>query len=95
MKIVSHNQLEVDDEFIKICKLIEIDRKTDDEWSKIESSDMFQSEKYCGGYESIEQEFCFSYFAPEGREWWFQVSIEDVHKIVAGELRYLDLHEPL
>lgn len=94
MKIVSHKQLDVDDELIAICKKIQSENKTDKLWSEVESSDMFQSPKYCGGYESVEQEFCFSYFSEEDKEWWFQLSLDDVGMIVEGRLKYLDLFAP-
>lgn len=54
---------------------------------------MFQSDKYCGGYESLIQEFCFSYYSNEDREWWFQLSLVGVARVVGGELKYLDLLE--
>lgn len=95
MKIITDkNQLKIDDEFISICREIVSENKTDDEWSEIESSDMFQTKKYCGGYESAEQEFCFSYYDTKGKEWWFQVNLPDISEISKGELKYLDLNEP-
>lgn len=94
MKIISHPQLEIDDEFISICRQIKSEGKSNEEWSAIESSDMFQSAQYCGGYEGIEEEFCFSYFGKSGKEWWFQLSLLDIESVIDGKLRYLDLNEP-
>lgn len=87
-------QLAINEELIKICREIEAENKTDDEWSEIESCDQFQSESYCGGYDGIEQEFTFSYFDKLGKEWWFQFSLPQVSEMLGGTLQYLDLNEP-
>jgi len=94
MKIVSHKQLRVDEDLKQICRLIIAENKTDDQWSKIESDDMFQTGPYCGGYSGIEQEFWFSYYDSEKKEWWLGFNIIDAKRIEAGELQYLDLIEP-
>lgn len=94
MKIIEHKQLEIDNDLISLCKEIDAEGKTDDEWSEVESCDMFQSEKYCGGYDAIEQGFWFSYYDPSGKEWWFEITTASIPKIISGTLQYLDLHEP-
>jgi len=94
MKIKSsHPQLEVDQEFIEICQQILGENKSFEEWDELESDDMFQSQKYCGGYDATEQAFTFSYFERSGKEWWFQVPYEDIASICNGELKYFDLRE--
>ena len=60
MKIQSAPQLEVDEELKNICRQILNENKSHKEWDEIESDDMFQSPKYCGGYDAAEQEFTFS-----------------------------------
>jgi len=94
MKIRTHKQLRVDDELRGICRSILIEEKTDDDWSQIESDDMFQVGSYVGGYSAIEQEFWFSYYDTENKEWWFGFSLYDASRIADGELQYLDLLEP-
>lgn len=94
MKIVEHNQLQVDDELKSICREIQSESKIDDEWAEIQSCDMFQTKKYCGGYDAIEQSFWFSYYDKNESEWWFEISLSQIRKIVDGELNYLDLYEP-
>ena len=95
MKIVTDRpQLEIDGELVEICREIFAEGKTDDEWSEIESCDMFQSSHYCGGYDGVEQEFSFSYFEISEKEWWFQLPLADVKKVIEGELKYIDLSEP-
>ena len=94
MKIESsHRQLEVDQEFMEICQHILGENKSFEEWDEIESDDMFQSQKYCGGYDATEQVFTFSYFESSGKEWWFQVSYEDIASVCNRGLKYLDLRE--
>lgn len=43
----------------------------------IESSDMFQTKNFCGGFDAIENEFCFSYYNDD-KEFWFQLSLNDI-----------------
>lgn len=51
---------------------------TADQWGERESSDMFQSAHFSGGFDATEMEFLFSYFPAEGGEFWFGVSLDDV-----------------
>ncbi|MBN1906327.1 MAG: hypothetical protein JW927_14645 [Deltaproteobacteria bacterium] len=94
MKIIEQKQLKVDDELLSICNKIHAEGKSDEEWAEIESCDMFQSPKYCGGYDATEQGFWFSYYDQNKKEWWFEITTESLNKIIKGELQYLDLYEP-
>jgi len=95
MKIHTNRpQLKVNDEFKEICKKILDENKSFSEWEKIESDDMFQSIHFCGGFDGIEQEFSFSYYDPNDKEWWLQLPLEEVQKVYNGELLYLELIEP-
>lgn len=80
----------VDDEFKSICQTILNERKCVAEWAEIESDDMFQTQKYEGGFDADEGEFCFSLHG-SGQEFWFQVSLEQVRKITQGEVTTLDI----
>jgi hypothetical protein len=74
----------VTDEFLTLCQEI-IDRKLSIEgWRLIESSDMFQSSSFSGGFDAIEDAFCFSYFDENGKEYWFQIDLAEVEQIVDG-----------
>ncbi|MCA9117824.1 MAG: hypothetical protein KDA79_22290 [Planctomycetaceae bacterium] len=79
-----------DDPFRDICQQILDQNKTPDEWSEIESDDMFQHGPYCGGFDATEGEFCFSLYREDG-EFWFQVSLEQVRQIVGGRLKYVTI----
>ena len=94
MKIQTHKQLRVDDELRGICQSIISKVKSDEDWLKIESDDMFQVGPYEGGYSGIEQEFWFSYIDPDSKEWWFGFSLPDAKRIAEGNLLYIDLIEP-
>ncbi len=95
MKILrDRDQLTVDEELVEICRRITSEGKTEDEWAEIESCDMFQSEHYCGGYDAIEQLFCFSYYSSSGKEWWFHFTLDEASHVVNGPLKYLDIYEP-
>ena len=83
--------LTIDGEFRKICSEIALEDRAIDEWSQIESDDMFQSRHYEGGFDADEREFCFSYFSSDGVEYWFQVSLEQVKEIAAGSVNSLEV----
>ena len=70
-------QLEIDSELSGIFEEIRARKLTLEEWSKAESSNEFQTAHYCGGFDTIELEFCFSYYDDQGQEYWFQNSLEE------------------
>jgi hypothetical protein len=74
----------VTDELMDIFRKIESERKSIDEWAEVESDDMFQSESFVGGFDADELAFCFSYFAVGGHEYWFQITLSDIERILAG-----------
>ena len=75
-------KIQVTNELIDTFREIARENKSDDEWALIESDDMFQSLHYCGGYDATERAFCFSYFPHEGSEYWFQLTLDELRKIV-------------
>ena len=82
---------EIDELFIEICQQILAENKSLEEWYEIRSCDMFQNEKYCGGFESMEDEFTFSLFDENGCEFWFQLTLEDINSIVKGIKSTVDI----
>lgn len=84
-------KLQISNEFRNICQEIVSEKKTPEEWAEIESDDMFQSQMFCGGFDADEMEFCFSYYSPEGREFWFQLAPSDVHAVADGKIHHLEL----
>lgn len=78
-------------EFLSLCNDI-LDENLDlENWRLIESSDQFQTDNYCGGFDAIENEFTFSYYDEEKKEYWFQLSLEDVQKVRDGEIVEVEL----
>ena len=83
-------RIELGQELLEILKAIQSEGKTSEEWEEIQSDDMFQSERFIGGYESIEDGFCFSYYDDNQDEYWFQFTLEDVERILSGDLKVLE-----
>ena len=73
-----------DEELRGLCRAILREDLTESEWAERESDDMFQSERYSGGYDAEEHAFCFSRYEPGGQEMWFQVSLAEVQQIANG-----------
>lgn len=84
--------LKVDKKLKEICSEILKQNKTLEEWRDIESSDMFQNETYNGGFDAIEDEFCFSVYIKE-KEYWFQISLSDVDEIMYGKIKIIEISE--
>jgi len=80
----------IDDLFKEICKVIVSENKSLEEWIKVESDDMFQNDKYIGGFDADEMEFCFSMYE-NNSEYWFQVSLDDINNILNGNKNIIEL----
>ena len=93
MNILTHKQIQADDDIRVICRQIVEEGKNNNEWDEIESDDMFQSGPYVGGYDATEQEFWFSYYDPDGIEYWFGFSLEIATKIALGDEYYFDIRK--
>ncbi len=85
--------LEVNDELKAICEKIEIENLSLEDWRETESGDEFQSEHFCGGYDADEDAFCFSYYDANKVEWWFQITLDEVHRIQRKELINVEARE--
>ena len=82
--------IQIDDSLYKICHYINSMNKDVDEWSKIESSNYFQIGHYCGGFDSIENAFCFSYYK-DNKEFWFQLSLDKIKNILHKEIDKIEV----
>jgi hypothetical protein len=87
------HKVKVEKDFRKICEQIIDENKSIHEWCEIESDDMFQNGNYIGGFDATEEEFCFSYFFNE-KEYWFQLSIDEIKKIIDNRILYIEITEP-
>ena len=84
-------ELTIDSEFRSICQEIVAENQTEEEWAEVESDDMFQSENYVGGFDADEEAFCFSYYAPDGQEYWFQFTLDEAKAVTAGETPVIEI----
>lgn len=86
-------KIKVDKEFLEICNKILSSNRTLEEWAECDISDMFQTENYCGGFESLENEFTFSYYGL-GQEYWFQLSLDEIKLIYDGKNTKISVRPP-
>ena len=61
----------IDAELRAICADILAEGLDEAGWAAVEADDAFQTARYVGGFDADEGAFCFSYYAPDGREFWF------------------------
>ncbi|GGZ94477.1 hypothetical protein [Algibacter mikhailovii] len=83
----------IDSEFIEICRQIIKENLDLCDWELVESSDQFQTEKYCGGFDGIENEFTFSYFNEYRDEFWFQLSLSDIKKVEKVIIKEIEIRK--
>lgn len=76
-----------------ICAAIVGERKTAEEWAEMESDDMFSEGSFAGGYDADESAFCFSFFATDRKEYWFQFTLDEARRIADGGDVPLDARE--
>lgn len=74
----------IPDEIMPVLEQIAHDDKNENEWALTESKDMLQTEHFTGVFDSMEHVFCFSY-RDGGDEYWFQLSLDEVGRIVDGK----------
>ena len=86
--------INIDSEFIKILEEIKSENKSVAEWKETESSDMFQSKNYCGGFDGVENKFTFSYYDEDSKEYWFEVSLLEIEEILRGEIIEVQIRRP-
>lgn len=84
-------KLVVNKELLEIFKNILNRNLTLDEWKEIESSDEFQTENFCGGFDATEEEFCFSFYDSTKKEYWFQKSLKEINEINNGKVTEFDI----
>ena len=76
--------------FFDICRRIVLENKTIEEWAEIESDDMFQKGNYEGGFDATGMEFSFCVYIND-IEYWFQLTLDSVHKIYSNELTEIEI----
>lgn len=76
-------EIPIESELVMICREIKDKALSIEQWSEIESDDLFQTSQYTGGFDADEKEFCFSYFSDDV-EYWFQLDLKLAQKISEG-----------
>ncbi len=79
-------KIELSKELKEICQKILDENKTITEWKKNESDDMFRTKSFVGGFDSTENAFCFSFYDEKGKEFWFQMTLEEIIKAAQGKI---------
>ena len=77
--------LALDEEMAAHLKEIVRIGKSKNEWADIESCDQFQSDHYCGGFDASDMAFTFSFFAEDGREFWFYFDLAIVSQALNAD----------
>lgn len=85
-------ELTIMEEFQDICTQIVTENKSEQEWSEIESTDMFQTRSFLGGFDATDQVFSFSYFDEQKKEFWFYLTLEEVEEVAKGLKHSIQLH---
>lgn len=70
-------------ELLRILSEIRAMELSDAGWAERESSDMFQTQHLCGGYDADEEAFWFSYFPDDGGEFWFAITLAEATSAVS------------
>ena len=83
-------QIPANEELRQICQAITSKGLSAEQWAEIESSDMFQSTSFCGGFDADEQAFLFSWYADTQSEYWFQLSIAEAKGIASGDVPHIE-----
>jgi hypothetical protein len=84
----------IDDRLFTICGKIVDENLTEDEWSKVESDDIFQDAHYVGGFDGTESAFCFAYTDENNAEFWFQLTLSEVKDICAKRMSFVRVRPP-
>lgn len=78
-------------EFRAICASIIAQQRSLAAWRKNEADDMFQGERFCGGFDATEDAFCFSYYDSDRREFWFQLTLDEVASVADEKLQSISI----
>lgn len=83
--------LTVTEELLSIFREIRSENKCLSDWALIESDDTFQTDHFIGGFDATENEFCFAYRPNADEEFLFQLSLDEIHRILKAEKGEIEL----
>ncbi len=73
-------KLTIDNDFREICR--EIVAKG--EAAFVDSDDLYQQGNFCGGWDEEHGVFAFSFYAPDGGDYIFSLSVEEARVVAEG-----------
>jgi hypothetical protein len=74
----------MNEEFRRLCQTIASELDRDPAAVLVESDDLRQAPSFCGGWNEESKRFWLSFYAPDGGDYIFSMSIEDVRIVAAG-----------
>ena len=86
-------KIKIDKDLLLIFERIKQKNISVKQWSQIESSDMFQTKYFNGGFDATEEAFCFSYYDINDTEYWFQITLDEIYEVLKREKGYIDIHK--
>lgn len=85
--------LKITPELFSIFQKIIRENKNETQWAEIESSDMYQTENFSGGFDETENAFCFSYYDQKKNEYWFQLPLNEIKNIVDDQTHFIAIRK--
>ena len=78
--------IKVDNELLSLVVKISEHNHSEGEWLEYESSDMFQTKNFMGGFDGDDVCFACCKCGTEKNEFWFEFKLTDVPKILSREI---------
>ena len=83
-------KIQVDEELRAICKEIQDEGKSAEQWAENESTDWFQTPHYNGGFDATDMCFAFTVHMNDGNH-CFVLSLVEALEIAQGELNTVEV----
>lgn len=85
--------IKLSSEFKKICNEIVKENLNESEWKKLWSGDYFQTEHFCGGFDALENAFVFGYYADDGKQYSFLITLSEITDVLSDKITEIDAVE--
>ncbi|MFW5828742.1 MAG: hypothetical protein ACOCXA_00640 [Planctomycetota bacterium] len=88
------NRIRIDDTILHFCREIMARNLDEETWADHEACDTFQTDRYCGGFDSTEMAFCFGVYDELGEEQYcFKFRLEQVPSILKRQITVLETYQ--
>jgi hypothetical protein len=77
-------KLIIDENLRQLCRKIVADYDTNGEASLIDSDDLYQAPNFCGGWQSEDRRFWFSFYAKDGGDYIFSFTLDEARLVASG-----------